>query len=71
MVAERSKMPREARKVDGIIMMLRKIADDLENDRAIELDYSIHIEELNNFDEIELHMKTYHLRQAKNHKELQ
>lgn len=49
MIAERSKLSRESRKVDGIIAMLRKIADDLE--------------ELNNFDEIDLRVKTYHLKQ--------
>lgn len=71
MIAERSKLSREARKVDGIIAMLRKIADDLEADRAIELDYTIDIEELNNFDEIYLRVKTYHLKQSDGVKKLE
>lgn len=62
MVAERTKMSRETRKVDGLIFMLRKIANDLEADMAVELDFDLNIEELNHLDEIDLHVKTYHLR---------
>lgn len=62
MVAERTKMSREARQVDGLIFMLRKVADDLEAGMAMELDFDIEIEELNHLDEIDLHVKSYHMK---------
>lgn len=70
MVAERTKMTREARQVDGLIYMLRKVADDLESGQAMELDFDIEIEELNHLDEIDLHVKTYHLKQPKRKKRI-
>lgn len=64
-VAKRLGMNREDRQVDGLIGMLRRIANDLETGKAVESDFNIKIEEGNNLDAIDLTLTTYHLKATK------
>lgn len=60
--AKRLKMSREDRQVDGLIGILRKIADDLEKGSAIESDFDIKVEEGLNLDAIDLTLTSFHLK---------
>ena len=70
LVAKRLEMTREARQVDSLVGILRKIADDLENKRAIESDFNIEVEEGDNLDAIDLKLTTYHLKSNNKNKRI-
>lgn len=65
LVAKRLQMDREERQVEGLIGILRKIADDLENGKAIESDFNIQVEEGENLDAIDITLTTYHMKPVK------
>lgn len=54
-----------SRDIEGLCGMLRKIADDIEQGRAIEGDFNINIEELEMYSVLDLTLETYHLNPPK------
>lgn len=65
LVAKRLQMSRESRQVDGLIAMLRRIANDLESGRAVESDFEIQVEEGDHVDAIDMTLTTYHLKSGR------
>ncbi len=56
----RKQKSREERDVNGLIMVLLRIANDLHDGKAVETDFNIDITELKNYDMIDLKITTYH-----------
>lgn len=61
-INKRQSMSRDERQVDGLIAVLRKIAADLESGNAVELDFNIKTEQLDDYDEFNITLQTFHKR---------
>lgn len=59
-INERRNMPAEKRDLPGLVAVLRKLADDLISGRAVEMDFSVEIEDLNNYEMLHFSIDTYH-----------
>lgn len=51
-----------ARDIKGLVTVLRKLADDIEKGKAVEMDFDLDLESFAIFDYMKITLETYHLR---------